>query len=103
MTNTLFDIDFDSTEDLIRVANGTPEDFRLTHESDPRITFTPHLGDVLPLRALAQEELRSRGVSWEKEKPVVPVKTPPVGSEAHIDEVLSKAAARMETPRTRRK
>lgn len=95
--------DPDSDATLLRVANSKHEDFTVQHPEDPRLLVRPAVDEHIMLTAAARKLLDDRGLDWRPKPEPGPVPGYEVGSEAHIDALLSKAAARMETPRTRRK
>ena len=95
--------DPNSDETLLRVANSKLEDFTMAVPDDPRLLVRPAVDEQIMLAAAARKELENRGLEWRPKPAPRPAPRYEVGSEAHIDAVLSRAAARMETPRTKRK
>lgn len=103
MAEQLWDSDWNDDAALIKTANATPENFRVQDANNPLASYVPDFEMMIPLIENARSILESRGVDWRPKKEVAVVDRPSVGSEAYIDAVLSKAAARMETPRNKRK
>ena len=95
--------DPNSDETLLRVANSKLDDFTMSVPDDPRLLVRPSVDEQIMLAAAARKELENRGLEWRPKPVPKPDQKYEVGSEAHIDALLSKAAARMETPRTKRR